>query len=62
MVYVLNLKLILIFQCGGIDKRTMAKFEKVQESGKVCFQSLVSYSLCHDDYCGTDFFDVMYSV
>ena len=63
MVQVLNLKLILIFQCGGIDKRTIEKFEKeAQESGKVCFQSLVSYSLCHDDYCGTDFFDVMYSV
>ena len=53
----------LIYKCGGIDKRTIEKFEKeAQESGKVCFQSLVSYSLCHDDYCGTDFFDVMYSV
>ena len=63
MVQVLSLKLIVIFQCGGIDKRTIEKFEKeAQESGKVCFQSLVSYSLCHDDYCGTDFFDVMYSV
>ena len=31
-------KLILIFQCGGIDKRTIEKFEKeAQESGKVCF-------------------------
>ena len=46
MVQVLNLKLILIFQCGGIDKRTIEKFEKeAQESGKVHFHFLL-YSIC----------------
>ena len=36
----------LTFQCGGIDKRTIEKFEKeAQECGKVHFSFLASYFL-----------------
>ena len=41
----------LIYQCGGIDKRTIEKFEKEsQESGKVCFVHLKVQTL---DILGT---------
>ena len=47
----------MTFQCGGIDKRTIEKFEKeAQESGKVHFPNLLPFlDSCHDEYCGTDF-------
>ena len=54
----------MIYKCGGIDKRTIEKFEKeAQESGKVIYSELVYLFTDYcDEYCGTDFFDVMYSV
>ena len=55
----------MTFQCGGIDKRTIEKFEKeAQESGKVQFLklSLISLILVMMSTAELTSCDVIYSV